>query len=143
MDLFAFIFLPSETPRMRFSVLAALAILLHCFSHTVQAAPPDVKWVFPTGAQIGQKVTVKVSGKINQPGTEVWCDNPNITFEIPEKDNDLVISSSADALPGLYWLRFFNAEGATAQVPFVLGRLPEVVEVEPNNEVAKAQAIDQ
>ncbi len=128
---------------MRFPVLTALGILLHCFSRTALAAPPDVKWVFPTGAQIGQKVTVKVSGKINQPGTKVWCDNPGITFEIPEKDNDLVIGSSADAFPGLYWMRFFNAEGATVQVPFVLGRLPEVVEVEPNNEVAKAQAIDQ
>ena len=128
---------------MRLSVLAALAISLHCFNHSVQAAPPDVKWVYPTGGQIGQKVTVKVSGKINQPGTEVWSNNPGITVEIPEKDNDLVISSSADARPGLYWLRFFNAEGATAQLPFVLGRLPEVVEAEPNNEVAKAQAIDQ
>jgi hypothetical protein len=128
---------------MRFSVLAALAILLHCLGHSIVAAPPDVKWVFPTGVQIGQKVTVKVSGKINQPGTEVWCDNPNITFEIPEKDNDLIISSSSDAIPGLYWLRFFNAEGATAQMPFVLGRLPEVVEAEPNNDISKAQSIDQ
>jgi hypothetical protein len=128
---------------MRLPVLVALALLLHCFNHSVQAAPPDVKWVFPTGGQIGQKVTVKVSGKINQPGTEVWCDNPSVTFEIPEKDNDLVITSSADASPGLYWLRFFNAEGATAQMPFVLGRLPEVVEAEPNNDVGKAQAIDQ
>ncbi|MFT5324101.1 MAG: hypothetical protein ACI8P0_001961 [Planctomycetaceae bacterium] len=128
---------------MRLSVFAALALLLHCVNHSVQAAPPDVKWVFPTGVQIGQKVTVKVSGKINQPGTEVWSNNPGITIEIPEKDNDLVITSSADARPGLYWLRFFNAEGATAQMPFVLGRLPEVVEAEPNNDVEKAQAIGQ
>jgi hypothetical protein len=128
---------------MRLSVLAALAISLHCFNYSVQAAPPDVKWVYPTGGQIGQKITAKVSGKINQPGTQVWCDNPAVVFEIPEKDNDLTISTSADARPGLYWLRFFNAEGATAQMPFVLGRLPEVVEVEPNNDVAKAQAIEQ
>lgn len=128
---------------MRLPALAILALSLHCLSHSVHAAPPDVKWVYPSGGQIGQQVTVKVSGKINQPGTEVWSNNPSITFEIPEKDNDLVISSSADALPGLYWLRFFNAEGATAQVPFVLGRLPEVVEVEPNNDVGKAQAINQ
>ncbi|NQV27982.1 MAG: pre-peptidase C-terminal domain-containing protein [Rhodopirellula sp.] len=128
---------------MRLPLLVTLTLWLACFVCSVQAAPPDVKWVFPTGGQIGQKVTVKVSGKINQPGTQVWCDNPNVVFEIPEKDNDLVISPSADARPGLYWLRFFNAEGATAQMPFVLGRLPEVVEAEPNNDVAKAQPIDQ
>ncbi|MGZ0170031.1 MAG: pre-peptidase C-terminal domain-containing protein [Planctomycetales bacterium] len=127
---------------MRLSVPAAFVVLLPCFVDAVVAAPPDVKWVFPTGAQIGQKVTVKVSGKINQPGTKVWCDNPSVVFEIPEKDNELVISSSADARPGLCWLRFYNAEGATAQMPFVLGRLSEVVEAEPNNDVAKAQAID-
>lgn len=128
---------------MRLSALAALALWLHSFCTVILAAPPDIKWVYPTGGQIGQKVTVKVSGKINQPGTQVWSDNPAISFEIPEKDNELVISSSADARPGLYWLRFFNAEGATAQMPFVLGRLPEIVEAEPNNEVGKAQPIEQ
>lgn len=128
---------------MRPSVLAAPFLWLLSTCCLLQAAPPDVKWVFPSGGQIGQKVSVKVSGKINQPGTQVWCNNPAVVFEIPEKDNELFISTSVDARPGLYWLRFFNAQGATAQMPFVLGRLPEVVEAEPNNEVAKAQAIDQ
>lgn len=127
---------------MRPSALAAPTLWLLSTCCFLQAAPPDVKWVFPPGGQIGQKVAAKVSGKINQPGTQVWCNNPSVVVEIPEKDNDLTISTSADARPGLYWLRFFNAEGATAQMPFVLGRLPEVVEVEPNNEVAKAQAIE-
>jgi len=77
--------------------------------------------VFPPGGKIGQKVSVKVSGKINQPGTQVWCDNPAVVFEIPEKDNELSITTSADARPGLCWLRFFNAEGATAQMPFRWG----------------------
>ncbi|MDA0285534.1 MAG: PPC domain-containing protein, partial [Planctomycetota bacterium] len=98
--------------------------------------------VYPTGAQIGQKVTVKVSGKLNQPGTSFWCDHPEVVIEIPEGENDVGITSSPKARPGLCWLRFFNAEGATAQIPFVLGRLPEVVEVEPNNEVSKAQLIE-
>lgn len=128
---------------MRLSVFAALAFWLSSSFSVVHASPPDVKWVYPTGGQIGHKVTVKVSGKINQPGTQVWCDNPNLVFEIPEKDNELTISASADARPDLCWLRFFNAEGATAQIPYVLGRLPEAVEVEPNNDVAKAQTIDQ
>lgn len=127
---------------MRLSVLAALTFWLPSVVSSVSAAPPDVKWVYPTGGQIGQKVTVKVSGKLNQPGTSFWCDRPDVSIEIPEKENELTISTSADARPGLCWLRFFNAEGATAQMPFVLGRLPEVVEAEPNNEVAKAQAIE-
>ena len=128
---------------MRPPVFAALAFWLPCCVSSILAAPPDVKWVYPTGAQIGQKVTVKVSGKIDQPGTGFWCDRPEVSIEIPEKDNDLVISTPADARPGLCWLRFFNAEGATGQVPFVLGRLPEVIEAEPNDDVAKAQPIDQ
>jgi hypothetical protein len=128
---------------MRLSVPAALAFWLPCFVCSVLAAPPDVKWVYPTGAQIGQKVSVTVSGKLNQPGTGFWCDRPDVSIEIPEKDNEISISTSPEARPGLCWLRFFNAEGATAQVPFVLGRLLEVVEAEPNNEVVKAQKIEQ
>ncbi|MDA1164037.1 MAG: PPC domain-containing protein [Planctomycetota bacterium] len=127
---------------MRISEFAVFGGCLLCFASSLPAAPPDVKWVYPTGAQIGQKVTVKVSGKLNQPGTSFWCDHPEVVIEIPEGENDVGITSSPKARPGLCWLRFFNAEGATAQIPFVLGRLPEVVEVEPNNEVSKAQLIE-
>lgn len=127
---------------MRLPAITLLTVLFSCLVHVASAAPPDVKWVFPAGAQIGQKVTVKVSGKLNQPGTDVWCDNSNVVVEIPEKGDELIISSSADAEPGLCWLRFFNAEGATAQMPFVLGRLPEIEETEPNNETGKAQAVE-
>ena len=128
---------------MRLPVLAAFALWLPCYAGPVSAAPPDVKWMYPTGAQIGQKVTVKVSGKLNQPGTGFWCNRLDVSVEIPEKENEINISTPADARPGLCWLRFFNAEGATDQMPFVLGRLPELIETEPNDEVAKAQTIEQ
>lgn len=110
---------------------------------SVCAAPPDVKWVFPAGGQIGQKVTAKVSGKLNQPETDVWCSRSDLSITIPESGEEVTIESSPESPPGLCWLRFFNPEGATGQIPFMLGRLPEVIEVEPNNEPAKAQAIEQ
>ena len=40
---------------------------------------------------------------------------------------------AADAPPGLRWLRLYDEDGATALRPFVIGSLPEIVEVEPND----------
>ena len=45
------------------------------------------------------------------------------------------------ALPIWVWLRLYNAEGASAAVPFLIGQLPEVAEQEPNNTLQNAQSI--
>lgn len=106
------------------------------------SAPPDVKGLFPTGAAIGSTVDVTINGKLEQPGTQVWCDQPGLTLEVPEKDAVIKAKVAADAAPGLYHVRFFNAEGATSLFPFVVGTLPEVLDVEPNNALEKAQKLE-
>ena len=45
-------------------------------------------------------------------------------------------------LPGVYWLRAYNAEGASGLRPYIVGTLPEVMEKEPNDEPRKAQKIE-
>ncbi len=48
---------------------------------------------------------------------------------------------AADAAPGLRWVRLYDEEGATTLRPFVVGVLPEVVEVEPNDEPKAPQRL--
>lgn len=124
---------------MRFA--SALTILL-CTSLSL-AAPPDVKSLFPMGAGLGTTTEITAGGKLNQPGTSVWCSESSLKFEIPEKGDSFKVTVPEDTTPGLHWVRFANAEGATSLLPFVVGStLAEINEAEPNNEVAKAQKLD-
>ncbi len=107
------------------------------------AAPPDVKSLFPMGAGLGTTTDIAAGGKLNQPGTLVWCSEPSLKFEIPDKGDNFKVIVPEDLTPGLHWVRFANAEGATSLLPFVVGStLPEIKEAEPNNEITKAQKLD-
>ncbi|MBC7967357.1 MAG: PPC domain-containing protein, partial [Fuerstia sp.] len=42
--------------------------------------------------------------------------------------------------PGVHWLRFCNADGATELKPFIHGMIPEMAESEPNARITEANA---
>ena len=106
------------------------------------AEVPAVTSLFPRGAAVGSTTEIAATGKLGQPGTVAWCSIPGIKFTVPDSGGNVSVEVAAEARPGLCWIRFHNAEGATAPLPFVLGRLPEVREAEPNNELSKAQTIE-
>ena len=119
-----------------------LAIAMFWTGDALHAAAPDVKSVFPLGAAVGSTVEVSVAGTLTQPGSQVWTASPGLSFEVHESGKTVKVTVSKDAALGLAWLRFFNPEGATGLLPFVIGTLPEVAEVEPNNQLSKPQTIE-
>lgn len=127
---------------MRRRVFVGLLICAtFCFSVPVsEAAVPQAKSLFPRGGQVGSTVAITVSGKLAK-GDQIHCDRAGVSGEIAEDGTKATITVADTAVPGLYWLRFFNAEGAASPVPFVVGRLPEVAEKEPNATPDKAQAL--
>ncbi len=119
--------------------------LLFCviaFGATAQAsaAVPQAKSLSPRGGQVGSTVDVTVSGKLVK-GDRIHCDRAGVTGEVAEDGTKAKLTIAESAAPGLYWLRFFNAEGSATPVPFVVGRLPELNEAEPNSTSSKAQAV--
>lgn len=109
---------------------------------TIYAAAPEAKHLLPAGAAKGTAVEVTVAGKLGTRPVHVWCSQSGVAVEIPEKDGPVKITVAEDAQPGLCWLRFFNSEGASELRPFIIGTLPEAVEKEPNNDVAKAHHLE-
>lgn len=111
------------------------------------AAPPSVNYLTPAGGQVGQKVDVSVDKTLGTQPVSVWTSAPGLKIEIPEKpakgkEKEFSIQIEPNAKPGLYWLRFHNAEGASGIRPFVVGTLPEQAEAEPNEKLAEAQKIE-
>jgi hypothetical protein len=108
---------------------------------TALAAPPNVTVLFPAGGQIGQTIEVTAQGAIGDK-PQAWTSRDSVKIELAETGNKFKVIVAENATPGICWLRFFNAEGASSLRPFVIGTLAEITEKEPNNSAVEAQQLE-
>ena len=109
---------------------------------TASAAPPKLTSLFPAGGQRGTTVAVTAFGEFSPWPVQVWADRPGIAATAESDKGRLKIEISADAIPGTYWLRLHNGDGASVLRPFIVGTLPEVAESEPNDAPDKPQKVE-
>lgn len=105
------------------------------------AGPPKVDLLFPAGGARGGTVNVTLTGALDPWPTQVWSNRSELQFKPLEEKGKLAITIPADSVPGISWIRLYNAEGASNLRPFIVGTLPEVEESEPNNEISKPQVL--
>ena len=137
-------------------VLATAGLLLACCPSAFAQLPQAPQYadcrldsIFPNGGQQGTTVTVTFRGQayaLNPPRSVIIDGPPGITVkELKEGEKGTVVGTleiAADAPPGRRWMRIVNdRSGLTNFAHFVVGRLPETLEVEPNNELTKATAV--
>ncbi|MCA9067997.1 MAG: PPC domain-containing protein, partial [Planctomycetaceae bacterium] len=109
---------------------------------SLYAEKPAVTGLYPAGGQVGQTLDVEPVGKLGSNPVKVWTDRKEVSAEVTKDGKKLQVSIAKEAKPGVYWLRVWNAEGASSLRPFIVGRLPEVQEKEPNETLSAAQAVD-
>ncbi|HEY1603396.1 MAG TPA: PPC domain-containing protein [Pirellulales bacterium] len=112
------------------------------FPTTSTAAPPQLKYLVPAGAQVGQTLDIEAHGKFDSWPVRVWVDQPGVSVSPKESKGELSVTVAADATPGLYWLRLYDAAGTSSPAPLIVGNLPEVNEQEPNDSPTKPQQLD-
>ncbi|HKB01018.1 MAG TPA: PPC domain-containing protein [Gemmataceae bacterium] len=105
------------------------------------AAPPAVTYFYPAGAQRGTTVEVTAGGTFERWPVQVWASDKAITATAGKDKGKVSITVAADAVPGVYWVRLHDAQGASFLRPFIVGTLPEVAEKEPNDDPGRAQSI--
>lgn len=132
----------SRRVRSRVGMAWGIALSFVC-AGGADAAAPNVTSLFPAGAKRGTSVSVTIQGAIGDGTVRVWSSQPGVKVTLPEKPGPITIDVAADAEPGVCWLRFFNDEGSSGLRPFVIGTLPEINEVEPNDDWAKAQSLSE
>jgi hypothetical protein len=115
-----------------FAVWSRLGLLL------TWAAAPNITALSPAGGQVGTEVRVALTGEVDAAQVEFWSSNPGLEWVAADGKDAVKLRISPDAAPGLSWLVFHNAEGASVQRPFVVGRFPELLETEPNNPIDPA-----
>ncbi len=118
--------------------LVSSGLLLICCAF-VHAAPPTVTGLFPAGGQRGTTVDVTAIGTFDNWPVQVWASSPLISVTAGKDKGKLSLKLAKELIPGTYWLRCYDAQGASGLRPFIVGTLPENMEAEPNDTLAKAQ----
>jgi len=119
------------------TVLVVLALVAHPSDAEVR-----LDRLFPSGAQRNSTLEVEFSGEFPEWPVNVWVSRPGVEFSPLSEAGDsrrLLSRVSADAELGIYWVRVFNASGASALRPFIVGTAKETVEQEPNNSLSDSQ----
>ena len=111
---------------MKTKLLSALCLCASVVS--TSAAPPNLAPFFPAGGQRGTSVELSTKAKF-------WSNSKSLSFDQSK------VKIAADAVPGTYWIRAFNDDGASQLRPFIVGTLPEVAEKEPNDDPKTAQLL--
>jgi len=106
------------------------------------AAPPVLTSVFPAGTQRGTTVEVTAAGTFEHWPVQAWVSGRSVSVELGKDKGKLSVTVAADAVPGTYWLRLFDEQGASSLRPFLVGTLPEVNEREPNDDPKSPQRLD-
>lgn len=87
-------------------------------------------------------MTVTAAGTFDPWPVMMWANSNHLTVAAGKEKGTFAVTVGFDAAPGVYWLRANNADGASPLRPFIVGTLPEVAEVEPNDEPAKSQVLE-
>ncbi|HEX3727031.1 MAG TPA: PPC domain-containing protein [Pirellulales bacterium] len=128
--------LPATLPCTLATVVAWMAL-----AHMAEGAGPEATSLLPSGAQRGTTVEVTAGGKFPKWPVRTWIDRAGITVTPESEKGKLSFAVAADAAPGVAWLRLYDADGASAARPFIIGTLAEIVEREPNNTPDNSQSL--
>ncbi len=124
--------------------LASWATFL-TLSAAVAASTPNLSAVRPMGGQRGTELEVVFSGARLGDAQEVLFYQPGVeAVEIAKIDDNSFkakVRIAADSPLGLHDLRVRTATGVSELRGFSVGAMPEVAEVEPNNDFEAPQAV--
>jgi hypothetical protein len=82
-----------------------------------------------------------MTGTFDHWPVKCWVEGYGLALEADEEKGKLKIHVDAAAEPGLRWVRVYDRDGATNLRPFIIGTLPEVAEVEPNDDPYHPQSV--
>lgn len=103
------------------------------------AAPPILTSLFPGGGQRGTSVTVSCTGGFPTWPVKVWA--PGLEVKPAKESGKIEVVIPRDLPIDRAWIRFYNDEGASQAVPFLIDGLREMMEQEPNDAPRTAQVV--
>jgi hypothetical protein len=96
---------------------------------------------YPTGAKLGTKTEIRVSGSFDNWPVSFWCSNPEIKIVPLSKKGTVSLEASDKAQIGPCWIRAHDSKGFSTEKVFFIGSYVESTEAEPNDLPARPQKI--
>src|SRR5208282_1887624 len=125
---------------------SAFTVLIFLCARALLAAVPEIDQFTPRGGQRGTEVEVIFSGQRLGDARGLLFYEPGITLKslevLPDKRVKAHFLMAGDCLLGPHALRLQSASGISNLVTFSVGALPDINEIEPNNDFAKPQKIN-
>lgn len=110
----------------------------------IEPVQPALAWIYPAGGQRGATIEVTASGTSIVAQT-VLVTGGGVTGKLVDGSTPnkvkLALTIAADAEPGERELRILNTGGISNRFRFFVGELPEITEIEPNNDKSTAQKL--
>ena len=134
--------MPARIALVSALVLALLPALVH--GQNMPPTRPQIRGIFPHGAQRGTDVDVTIRGSDFQNASELRFSTPKLKAHIVSVEYNLIkarIHLDQAAEPGRHDFRVIAPHGS-GLAWFDVGTRPEAFEKEPNNDTAHAQAIE-
>jgi hypothetical protein len=132
--------------RFLVRLCVVLGALVVCGGSAAHAAVPQLNGMSPYGAQRGTEVEVQFSGDRLADAQQILFYEPGITVAHLEAAAPNAVKTklviAADCRLGLHQLRIRSASGVSNLRTFSVGALPEIKEVEPNNDFTQPQKIN-
>ncbi|MCG8653422.1 MAG: hypothetical protein MI861_26520, partial [Pirellulales bacterium] len=95
---------------------------------------------YPPAVSIDQETVIQAEGKFPTWPVQVVCDRDELEIRAAKESGKLKIRVPADAAPGVIWLRVHDQTSASKLCPLLIEPAAVVLETEPNNEIAAANA---
>lgn len=130
--------LPLVSPFWLFPIL----FLLMTVAANESFGEVKVDRLFPPAARIGDETMITAEGKFDPWPVQVWCDRTDVVVTAEKESGKWKVGVSADALPGIAWLRFYDGKSASTLQPLVIEPAAVFAETEPNNSLDKATRLD-
>jgi hypothetical protein len=121
--------------------LAVAFVGLPMLSISLSADAPTLRHLYPAGGSVASSVSIHIVGDAKPWPPNVWAEHKGIAFVAQEKEKEFKVSIAADVKPGVYFIRLFNQEGASAPCQFVVTDQVEILELEPNDHFREPQPI--
>ena len=126
--------------------LSSAAVFVVLSVAMASAAVPEIDQFSPRGGRRGSEVEIIFSGQRLGDARGLLFYEPGIAVKtleaLPDKRVKARLLLAGDCPLGPHALRLQSATGISNLVTFSVGRLPEVNEIEPNDDFAKPQKID-
>src|SRR5688572_18984488 len=127
--------------RLLARVSVALALVTPL---SARAVDPDLDVISPQGVERGTEVELTFSGGNLAKAQELLFYSPGFTVKsLTPADNNVkaLVAVAPDCRIGIHAVRLRSLEGVSDLRTFTVGNLPEVKEVEPNNDFLAPQVV--